>query len=154
MEVPATKLKWLRNFKWVKLRPDGSLGCKFCNYVLSEKPTAFKLRQHSLTDGDRLRTGQCQGVDNAPPVADFQSVLSEKLTGGSDNKAALGAVKARKIVWCLNEAILDGWRRAIAKSLSTAITQDGRGSTLSVRFACCSKQVSKPSRHWTHDLTN
>ena len=153
MELPAITSKWLRKFKWVKMRPDGRLGCKFCNYVLSE-PTAFKLRQHGRTDGHRLRTGQCQGVDNAPPVADFQSVLSEKLTRGFDNKAALGPVKTRKIVWCLNEAILDGWRRAIAKSLSTAIMQDGRGSTLSVRFACRCKPVSKPSRTLTYDNDN
>lgn len=110
-----------------------------CNDFRCTQPTAKKLQQHAASKKHCLNSSGDAGSASAPSRTEFQNVIDELLKGTSLRRSSLGAEKGKKMLWCLDQAVIDTFLTR-AKTLTTAaVSQDAQGALLSVRASFVNK---------------
>ena len=140
--------KWLQRFPWVRFSADGAARCSKCDYV-TKSPTSFKLNQHEKSLAHLSKTtgnSDKPSLRGAPSVGQFQEFVEEKHKGMSARGSGFGQKKSAKMLWCINEAILERWRRRFKNAMCSCVTQDVRQTTLSVRFSAVGKSSGQPAQ--------
>jgi hypothetical protein len=76
----------------------------------------------------------------APSPDEFVEFAKERLGGESARGSKFGPKRAAKMMFCIDEAILDEHRRDMQGPLTACVSQDARGTTLSVRVSVVARR--------------
>lgn len=126
--------KWKRLFRWLRGTPERAR-CSLCSTFECVVYQKGQLQQH-----ERSLQHRSSGNLSAPPVSDFDQLIEERRKGTSFRKSKLGAHKAIKILWCLNEGVKELVKQRIRHGLITAsISQDGQGAAVGARLCVVTK---------------
>ena len=123
--------QWSLQFPWLRGNHRAAR-CAQCPDFYCKRPQKCQLVQH---EGSRKHTASCSG---SPSVETFSKMLDERSKGVSLRSSAAGRSKSVKMMWCCNEALKDIIKLRVRKGVTSSLTQDGQGSTLSVRMCTVS----------------
>lgn len=126
--------RWSRQFPWLRGN-HRSARCAWCLDFRCKSPQKSQLLQH-----ERGKLHAAAG-STCPTAEQFISCIDERMkTNVSLRRSSAGSHKSIKLMWCLSEALKDITKQRIRSGLTSAITQDGQGSSLGIRLSTVSHE--------------
>ena len=125
--------RWTRQFPWLR-GTRRSARCAQCPNFKCKDPQKSQLAQHEKG------RGHGSSDKGSPSTEAFSNLIDERLKQVSLRKAKAGPHQSIKMMWCCNEALKNVVKQRIRNGLTSSITQDGQGTTLTVRLCTVSRQ--------------
>ena len=123
--------KWRKALKWLT-HSDGECGCKFCPGYVKSDPKLCHLLKHESGRQHQSNVLRARGeaVDLPSPTAEaFPEVWTERFKGTPYRKSKYGRTQSYKMVFCLNEAIMDDFRKSMVPGMvSGCLSQDDQAN--------------------------